>query len=210
MRRKTLNGVPKYIVNPDWDEAAALYEDFRSNSMNSIQDVESTFPEKYGKKLAEGGQWVMVMTPPGTKFQIPPFSIWFAQNWPMEMDERGRGRKGPLPKRARILTPCGDLGVFPHEYSVVEDASAYLGREKEGILLHMMNGQPAVNQEHLHYLMSRGIRRQDALLMLIHTIKDPTFLWFELAPKYGQTFGRPWPSPEACPFCSTADRFVTA
>jgi hypothetical protein len=65
-----------------------------------------------------------------------------------------------------------------------------------------------VNTDQLFYLMSRGITKQQACLMLIDQIKDDSFLWFEFAPQYGEHFGLSWPSPARCPFATPREKFI--
>ena len=117
------------------------------------------------------------------------------------------GGTGVAVHRVKIVTPSGDLGILPCEYSTVSKVSEYVGREAEGILLHQMSGNPVVDKDSLFYLMSRGIPRQAASLLLIEQIKDPTYLWFEIAPPYGAYFGKDWPTPERCPFATPLEQW---
>lgn len=162
-----------------------------------IPEYMNCFPSKFGLKLPSDGQWILVTAPPHCQITVPPFSIWFAIPWTMKPDGNGLAAH-----RVKIMTPAGELGIFPCEYSPVARISEYIGREKEGILVHQMSGDPVVNTDHLFYLMSRGIPRATATMMLIEQIKDPTYLWFEIAPPYGEYFGRKWPTRERCPFAT--------
>lgn len=193
----------KYILNPNYVESEAdkkeAREKFWEGPLANMTEFENTFPEDFGKKLPPEGKWVQIKHTPHTEFTVPPFSIWFALPWEDSAHSKNR---------VKIVTPSGSLGLWPHEYMVVEDMTQYLGRESEGILLHQMNDKPVCNVDHLFYLMSRGITRKQAVMMLINDIKDPTFLWLEFAPHYGEYFGKDWPSPDFCPFATPRDKWV--
>jgi hypothetical protein len=167
-------------------------------------EFEDLFPQDYGKALHPTGNWIQVQKPPHCEITVPPFSIWFAEPWPTEAGVVC----GVHAKRAKIVTPKGTLGLWPHEFSVVEDMTHWIGREDEGVMVRTMNDRPAMDKEQLFYLMSRGITRQRAALMLINQIKDPTFLWIEIAPQYGEYFGREWPTPERCPFAASRESWI--
>jgi hypothetical protein len=193
----------KYILNPEFKESEAdakeARESFWQHPFHTHKDFENAFPEDFGLNLPPTGKWIQVKNPPNTEITVPPFSIWFAMPWPNGDMYRGR---------VKIVTPGGTLGLWPCEYMVVDEVTQYFGRESEGILLHQMNERPVCNREHLHYIMSRGIPRRAATLMLIADIKDPTFLWLEFAPQYGEFFGKDWPAPAACPFATPRDQWV--
>ncbi len=166
-------------------------------------DLEAYFPQDYKKRLPEEGNWIQVQRPPHCEITVPPFSIWFATPWSMKRESTGLQAK-----RVKIVTPAGELGIMPHEYCVIEDITKWFGREPEGVFVHQMNGQPICNTDHLFYLMSRGVKRQQATLLLASQIKDPSFLWVEIAPQYGEYFGKQWPEPQRCPFCQPRESFV--
>lgn len=178
-------------------EHAFMGSPFRTNS-----EYENNFPSRFKNKVPKGGAWILVKESPPTEFTVPPMSIWFAMPWTMTPDGIGCA-----PHRVKITTPCGDLGIMPCEYSLVQKVTAYMGREKEGIFIRQMSGNPVVDTDSLFYLMSRGIRRQEATMLLIEQIKDPTFLWFEIAPQYAEFFGRKWPSEARCPFATPREKW---
>jgi len=193
----------KFILNPAYQETEAdkkeARENFWTHPFATHADFENAFPEDFGKKLPPEGKWVQVMRPPHCEITVPPFSIWFAIPW-ADGDN--------FASRVKIVTPAGTLGLWPNEYSVIEDVTKYFGRESEGIILHQMNDRPVCPVDSLFYLMSRGIPRRAAILLLINDIKDPTCLWLEFAPQYGEHFGRDWPSTSYCPFATPRDQWV--
>lgn len=192
----------KYILNPDFQESEADKKEqrelFWQGPNASIAEFENKFPEDFDKKLPPEGRWIQVIHPPNCEITVPPFSIWFAVPWEDNCSSKNR---------AKIVTPSGSLGLWPCEYAAINDVTKYFGREGEGILLHQMNERPVCDTEKLFYLMSRGVPRRTAILMLISDIKDPTFLWLELAPPYGEYFGREWPKPKYCPFATPKEEW---
>lgn len=198
---KRMVEIGQLIPNPDFKPDEQMADDFLRNPLNTLKDYESNFPERFGKMLPKDGSWIRVQDPPHCEYTVPPFSIWFAVPWPMSGSE-------PKPKRVKISTPAGELGIFPHEYCLVEDITQWFGREPEGVFLRQMNANPVVDVDQLFYLMSRGITRQSATMLLIEQIKDPTFLWIEVAPQYGEYFGKEWPAHARCPFATARSEFV--
>lgn len=203
----------KYVLNPKFRESEAEAEDTRAAVMEvcslhgsvrtcgGLDEFQGYYPEEYGKVVPEAGTWIVVQHPPqGTEYTVPPFSIWYAVPWQMD----GGEIKGRNIHRVRIQTPCGDLGLFPREYALVNDIKTYIGREKDGVLFHRLSGEGMLPTETLFYMQSRGISRPDACMMLLDQIADPTFGWFEIAPPYGAHFGEEWPTPRQCPFATPA------
>ena len=83
-----------------------------------------------------------------------------------------------------------------------------MGEDGSGVMPRKMDGTPIVPKEMLHYIMSRGIRKGEAMMMMINLIKEPRFMWFEIAPQYGEHFGREWPTPEQCSFCTPRENWI--
>lgn len=190
--------------DPDaFDESEEARDLVAQFPIHGLHEMETYFPQDYNKRLPKEGNWIRVNVPPHTEITVPPFSMWFATPWPMERD-----RNGLAAKRVKIVTPSGEIGIMPHEYCVVEDVTKWIGKEADGVYLRQMNGNPVCDRDSLFYLMSRGISRSSATLLLIGQIKDPTFLWIEVAPPYGEHFGKEWPDPKACPFATPRDQFV--
>lgn len=192
----------RYVLNPEFDEAEEIREQVADMCLQLHDCFEDYYPQDYKKEIPEDGAWIMVLRDPGTEYTVPPFSIWFAQNW-----HSNSNLAGVHVKRVKVITPMGELGLFPREYSRIDNVTSYIGREAEGILVHQLSGNPIVSNDQLHYIMSRGIPKQQAMLYLLDQIKDPTFLWIEIAPHYGNMFGKEWPSPARCPFATPLDRW---
>src|SRR5437762_3387591 len=76
----------------------------------AVEEFHDHFPG--GNEVPKGGAWILVKTPPPCEFTVPPLSLWFATPWPFDPAYREVD-----PKRVCILTPRGNLGIFPREYS---------------------------------------------------------------------------------------------
>lgn len=154
------------IVYPNRDNPFAAGESARAELM-------ALFPEDYNATIPDSGHWVMVTRPPCTEVQVGRFSIWFALP-----ETRPSGRAGYENHLARILTPVGDLWLWPHEYVKV-DVSKYLEFIGKGFELEFFSESAAVNTEPLFYLMSRGLPRPTALKLLLLTLNSQTICWLE-------------------------------
>lgn len=188
------------IPNPAYAESRTAKEEVLALIQHG-EFFEDYFPHR---KVEEQGAWIMVQKPPCTEYTVPPLSIWYAMPW----DMTAASKAGIALKRVKILTPSGELGLFPHEFSVVTDISFYVGKDHEGVFFRTMNDTPVVNYDALHYLMSRGISREEATLMIIEQMKDPTYGWFEIAPQYAAWAGKEWPTQAKCPFATPECNFV--
>lgn len=203
---------PMLVPNPDWEESEdARTEvgkicDAQQSMSGGDNDFISYYPQDFGRKIEEGGAWIQVLNPPQTEYTVPPFSVWYAAPWPMD---RSMIKNVPI-KRVQIVTPKGTLGLFPREYSIVKDVREYLGREKDGILFHRLDGEAVLPEEALFYMQSRGIPRGKAAMMLLHQLKGHAFGWFEFAPQYGEHFGKEWPERHRCPFATARSRWKEA
>lgn len=154
------------------------------NPFAAVDQFHDYFPGE--NVVPEGGAWILVKDSPPTEFTLRPFSIWFAEPWPMENDRWGCNR-------VKVMTPRGELGLFPREFSVVKDPAKYYEFLGQGITIHFFGKEEGVPKDALFYLRSRGISKRDALCMLISEIKAPCVLWLETDPKIAATFGREQP-----------------
>lgn len=137
--------------------------------------------------VPEGGGWILVKTPPPTEYTVPPFSIWFAEAWPMECERHDS-------HRVRIITPRGELGLFPREFSYVKDPAKYYEFVGQGMTIHFFGNETGVPKDALFYLRSRGVSKRDALCMLIADIKSHGVMWIETDPEIAASFGRERPA----------------
>jgi hypothetical protein len=145
------------------------------------------FPEDWDKLVPEEGGWIRVLDPPHTelsaRFEVEPLSMWYAMPWlgrPFFGTER-------CEFHAVIRTPEGDLHLLPEEYQLVEDMSPWVGKEPDCVM-HRLDGEAVVDEERLFYLMSRGIPRDEACLMLINLVRSQEFVYFTMDPFYQEFF----------------------
>lgn len=150
-----------------------------------IDEWHDYFPD--AQLVPEGGAWIMIKQPPPCEYTVPPFSFWYSEPWPME-------GSGPKPKRVKIVTPKGELGVFPHEYSLVQDIAKYFEFVGDGIEAKFFGNEDGIPKEPLFYLRSRGIAKRDAIVMLIGSIKAHGVLWLEAGKECADAFGLEWPT----------------
>ena len=184
--RQKSGGVWKFVPDTDRDPAevqrelkeevdemlitrASLCPDFHSR-LGVVKERENYLPGK--NKVPEDGAWILVKDPPATEYTVPPMSIWFATPWPMQ-DVRLE------PHRVKIVTPRGDLGIYPCEYSMIEHPEKYFEFVGDGMEAKFFGNEEGIPRDKLFYLRSRGISKRDAMVMLIGEIKAHGVLWIE-------------------------------
>lgn len=152
-----------------------------------VKEFSDYFPG--ANKLPEEGAWIMVTDPPCTEYTVPPLSMWFASPWPQD------GHRGHTIHRVKIVTPRGELGLFPREYSHIKDVGEYFPHIGNGELeIKFFGGIEGVPADALFYLRSRGISKADAITMLLGQIKSHGVCWIQAAPEICAAFGMKWPS----------------
>ncbi len=203
--------VKQFIVNPEWENSEEAREKVSrvtkswAHASRGYNVFSHYYPQDYGLALPEEGGWIRVNKPPSsTEYTVPPFSMWYAMNWQCDIGEIA----GVKPKRVKIQTPAGDLGLWPSEYCVVKSITEYVGRESEGIFFRTLGGESAFQTDALFYILSRGIPRQQACMMLLDQMRDMAFGWFEIAPHYGEYYGLEWPEPSHCPFALQRQQWI--
>lgn len=195
----------KYVINPEYAKHKQEFEkeDFVETIYNGMALVGigvfsgnpfaageaaraehmSWFPEDFGAQIPEEGCWILVTKPPHTEIKINRFSIWYA------MPEVRTKESGFALHLARILTPVGDLWLWPHEYSKIEIAK-YLDFVGEGFEINYFSEAAEIDADKLHYVMSRGIKRPDALRLLLPTLQSQTVCWLEAHEELRGAFAR--------------------
>jgi hypothetical protein len=177
-------------------------EEAESRAMDEVTTLLSCFTTDFASRVAateqfgdyfpganevpEGGAWILVKREIPCAITVPPLSLWFAEPWPMA----GRHRV----HRVKIITPRGELGVFPHEYSRVADVAKYYEFLGAGMEIRFFGGElQGLPELPLFYLRSRGISKRDALAMLVGHIKAHGVCWIESTPETCAAFGMAWP-----------------
>lgn len=156
----------------------------RSYPFAALDAFQDYFPGR--NKVPDGGGWILVKTPPPTEYTVPPLSIWFAEPWPIERERNST-------HRVKILTPKGELGLFPREYSLIEDPAKYYEFVGQGMEIRFFGNEEGVPKDALFYLRSRGISKKDALCMLIADIKAHGVMWIETDRQIASVFVREFP-----------------
>lgn len=202
LEQRDTGKIQKYVINPEWSdsaEAIAEKEELKKRLMafpwTSHYEVENAFPEDYGKELPEEGAWIRVNRPPNCEFTVPPFSMWRASRWFLDPDSTGLQFK-----RVKIITPKGNLGIWPHEYCIVKDITEWLGHEHVYMRMIGEGAESGINPDQLFYIRSRGVSRREAERMLFTQVTSQAYCWFETHPAYAQIYGLPWPTPKQCPY----------
>ena len=176
------------VVNPEWlewDDARRLRmsEDGMDVALSIGSEPSMYFPERDGKAIPEEGAWIIVVEEPHTelqaRFRVPELSMWRARPHTLNSGaiKVGSGKDAfkAFPKQAVIATPGGDLHLWPHEYIVANDPMA-LATDPDSTL-HALGGQAVLDEDQLFYLMSRGIPRREAVMLLFDRIESLDFVY---------------------------------
>lgn len=135
---------------------------------------------------------------------------WGSQHSPVELSLLWRSRRGSrlsgsekdaaekleaegfaLDQRVHIITDEGDCWLEPYEWSPcgsVEPFLAFAGTEH--VKLHMLGGAEIDGKmkDMVFYMQSRGIKRVDALQLLLGKIRKPNICWLQLHEAYAEIF----------------------
>lgn len=174
---------PRKYLDPDRTQVSAEWltwsaeRQARDDQLTLLRDADtdsSYYPEQYDKDLGDGA-WIFVIDPPngsvGLAFEVPLLSLWFAR--PHRLSSGRLGSRYPY--QAIIQTPAGDLHLWPHEYTLCARPRELLGLD--GVEIHSLGGDPALDGEQLFYLTSRGIPRDLATQLLFDQIKSQNFCY---------------------------------
>lgn len=187
---------PKKYADKDRTRATQEWLDWREDfaeaeiSAMGPGSHETYFPDLHGKAIPDEGCWIRVLIEPLTelqeRFQVPLQSMWRARRHEVEAGERW----GLRPQQAVIVTPGGELHLWPYEYGIVSDITQYVGMEPD-VTMHTLGGDPLFSddmEEQLFYLQSRGISRREAAMLLLNDINAQGFCYFTLDPEYAEYF----------------------
>lgn len=153
--------------------------------LGAIDEFNDYFP---GNNLVKPpGAWILLKKELPLLFTPPPLSIWFATPWPM------KGRLEHTIHRVKIITLKGEMGVFPHEYSRIEDISKYYEFIGNDVDIKFFGGVKGVPADALFYLRSRGISKGTAISMLLGLIKASEVCWLEVSRPIVESLGMQWP-----------------
>ncbi|MER6520064.1 hypothetical protein ABT246_24820 [Streptomyces sp. NPDC001553] len=113
-----------------------------------------------------------------SRFRIPPLSMWRARPHELNSGAVRINDASITPKQVVIATPGGDLHLWPHEY-VAAERPMELASDPDATL-NSLGGQPVLDEEELFYLMSRGIPRHEALMLLLDKVTSLDFVYVTL------------------------------
>lgn len=150
----------------------------------AVEEFTNYFPG--ANEVPEGGAWVLVKDPPFTEYTVPPLSLWFAEPWDMDHERRNS-------HRVKIITPKGELGLFPREYSIVSNPEKYLKFIGKDMTIKFFGSTTGVPPDALFYLRSRGVKKEDAITMLIGQVRSHGVCWIETSPEVCEYFGMEYP-----------------
>jgi hypothetical protein len=200
------SGTPKYVLNPAYigsEEWELEREDIKDTLTSNHECIEDYFPEDYGKRIPEEGAWIMLLMSvyvgkaigngKSEKVTVPHLSMWFA----LPTLSQSGDHFGVRRSKAIIQTPQGEVHIWPHEYTVVNDLSKYLEMsEEEGFYIHFISETSGgFDEDSLLYIMSRGIPRATAQRLLLPELKDPYYCYFTFHEAYSEMFGEGFGTP---------------
>lgn len=162
--------------------------DYPFGAVDSLYaELGSAFPEDHGCAIPDEGAWIMVKRLPHTAIPNPPlYSMWRARpvyvgrTFKVVAGRRRRNVSWPMLK-ARIATQHGDLDLFPGEYTTVKDLGVWLDLIGQGVTVNFLgDGEPGELAEQIFYMQAHGLRRRDALLLVLPTLVDQNFAYLTL------------------------------
>lgn len=192
--KKVRTGKGKWVFVPDssiskeeleQEEEETVWGGLLIHSPNPIilDEFHDYFPR--GQSVPPEGSWILVKKITSSlEYSVPPLSIWWAEPWEME-GEGDRSR----PKRVKVVTSNGELGVFPREYVLIKDVEKFFPFIGDGIDIHFFGKIPDELNLQMFYLRSRGISKEAALTMLLGQVKGHGYLWLQFHEEYARIFG---------------------
>ncbi len=159
-----------------------------ANPFAAVEQFNDYFPGE--NMVPEGGAWIMVKTPPSCEYTVTPLSFWFAEPWPIQGERH-------CSHRVKIITPRGELGFFPREYSLIKDPGKFYEFVGQGITPKFFgnDNEEGIPRDKLFYLRSRGISKADAITMLVGSVTAHSVLWLETSREVCEQMGfTDWPA----------------
>lgn len=186
----------------DTASALALYEMAKAHEplrdaidaqVLDLHELYSALPFEHALEMAPEGAWIMVKRQPTTAIPSPPFaSIWRARTvyysrtflglpFPGQRGSSRRQTQWPM-TRARISTPAGELTLLPDEFTIVRKMDEWTRDIGSGVSLHLLGGDVAEADlaDRVFYLQSHGLKRWQALSMLLPEVAEPGFAWLSI------------------------------
>lgn len=161
---------------------AEMYDPFSSANMlgSGISSLNMAvyLPEDYDALVPPKGAWILLHEV-ASQFldQVQPYEIY----WAIPDDYAPQGIDGRIQHRVKIRTTVADLWLWPYEYKCVSNIDTYVNmspKEVSMVLLDESDRASGQLSEQMCYIMSRGIRRADAMRMLAGQMESPTHFFF--------------------------------
>jgi len=135
------------------------------------------FDPDAGKTIPKKGAYVMILrplpiAPPFDK--ITPGMVFWAKH-PQGTDSRGFDAKGYY--KVELFTPWGTPHVWPYEYSPIQGSRLVALYDAGELLFHPQHIELASLEMRLYYLMSRGISKEQALLLMLGKLNKNIGWW---------------------------------
>lgn len=185
---------PEFYADPVVREAVAdYYTMFAGIGVERIPQLWSALPEDYGYAIPKEGAWIVVKEVPHTEltgvFDVPLYSMWRARPCYRHTTLRLRLPRKTVVKwpllRAVITTPEGELQLLPGEFTPLRNGlRQWVDLIGHGVDLHFMgDGEPGDLADALFYMQAHGIRRGDALAVLLPDLEDQGFAYLTIDPR---------------------------
>lgn len=175
--RISTEGKPTYELTP---EQKAMSNMFGIAGRNPA-DREVMEPPA-NKRITKDGGWAMIIR------KLPPIEKGFQGTMRVgrvfyiehtgEADDAGFTPGGKY--KVLCNSPWGSVCLWPYEYSVMDTTKLFSLWESKELIFHPL-AENVRFSDALHYVRSRGVSLEDAMVMVLGTLKGPVG-WFEPAP----------------------------
>lgn len=158
-------------------EKSLLIETFRMGPYPLHHGNFEMFDPDASKIIPRKGAYVMILRPlpiaaPFDK--IKPGMVFWAKH-PQGTDSRGFDAKGYY--KVELFTPWGTPHVWPYEYSPIQASRLVALYDAGELLFHPQNIELASLEMRVYYLMSRGITKEQALLLMLGKLNRNIGWW---------------------------------
>ncbi len=151
-------------------------------------EMASYLPEDYNKKLPTKGGWIMIKKDIPVEDKAKPvlYGVYFAKGvWrdsgmALNIAKEYKLKFPNAGKQYIVKTNNGNTDVFihPHEYIVVDGIKAILAEIGVGYDLVKLGGTPNIDEDRVHYLQSRGIKKEDIYMRMLEAVNVTNFCYF--------------------------------
>lgn len=197
-RQRDVESRMKYLEEDEFTaRRAVIREELAELSFMRREPLEDYVPDD-DHLLPDEGHWIQVKFAPHTEIPIEYLSIWYAipvykaENWSSYV--QGNHKRYMV----KILTPIGEVWLFPHEYQKVsvQSFAEYINMAGEDpdesqnhTTIHWLDPRnDHFDIEKLFYIRSRGIEKADAYKMLLGEIQTQHTCYITFNVEYQRIF----------------------